>query len=103
MPFTEQKRTFDFGPLGAPEFNCTIRDPKILKYREVKAFRQAGEDEEALLRAMAPLIVQWNLIDDQGRPLPLPKDQPSVLEDLPVGVLEHIAREIMKSLTPPNG
>lgn len=65
-----------------------------MKVKEVRALRlaskqakAAGEDDgdaafEGGLKILADHIVDWDWVDDGDKPLPLPKDDPNVVDEL---------------------
>ena len=63
---------------------------KRFTYGESKAIREAAaahaDDEnwqqEESLRVLAEHLIAWNWVDDDGNALPLPKDDPAVLDQL---------------------
>jgi len=44
-----------------------------------------------MVQCLGRLVVGWNWVDDEGKPLPLPKDDPAVLEMLSVDEINAIA------------
>ncbi len=103
MPFAKKTKTFDFGPIGAPEFSCTIVDPKSLKYgmlRGITTEAQANYEARGM-RVVQELVVSWNLTDDAGNPLPVPREKPEVLDELPVEAIQFIAQQIQEGVNPP--
>jgi hypothetical protein len=102
MPLPKKTKAFDFAAIGAPELKCTIIDPKSLKYGRLRQLiAGSGNDEGRGVELVTELVVDWNLTDDDGKPLPLPKDKPEVLDELTIEVIELIARQIMEGIQPP--
>jgi len=44
-----------------------------------------------MVQCLGRLVVGWNWVDDDGKPLPLPNDDPAVLEMLSVDEINAIA------------
>ncbi len=58
-----------------------------LKVKEIRALRQKGKDDETDafeggLEILAKHVVDWNWVDDDGKPLDLPKDNSDVIDEL---------------------
>ena len=58
-----------------------------VKVREIRRIRELAEDEdfnefEGGIALLSRHIVEWNWVDDDGQPLPLPKDSPNVIDEL---------------------
>ena len=71
-----------------------------LKVKEIRALRKrAAEDEydafEGGLDMLASHILDWNWIDDEDNPLPLPKDDPNVIDELTNDESEFLANLLM--------
>jgi len=58
-----------------------------LTVKEVRKARKVGRDPECDafeegIKLLARHIVAWDWVDDEGKPLPLPKDSPGVMDEL---------------------
>lgn len=68
-----------------------------LKVREIRALRQKGKEAEKAeeagedtddaafeggLKILSEHVVDWNWVDDEEKDLPLPKDDPDIIDDL---------------------
>lgn len=90
--------------LGLPEFSLTLRPPVARPWGETKrlGMTAAKVDEidpleavELIERQVAENILEWNLTDPEtDEPLPIPAEDPSVLERLPTEVLFFIQRKL---------
>lgn len=58
-----------------------------VKVKEIRAARKISEEEglddfEAGISLLARHVVKWNWVDDEGNELPLPKNDPDVINEL---------------------
>lgn len=58
-----------------------------LKVKEIREIRGARDDPdrdsfEAGMEMLTRHVAEWNLVDDEGQPLPLPSEDPEVINDL---------------------
>jgi len=58
-----------------------------VKIREIRQIRKQAadpefDDFEGGIGLLAEHIVRWNWVDDEGKPLPCPKDDPKVIDEL---------------------
>ena len=53
---------------------------------------------EQVARELLALVVDWNLVDDAGQPLPLPADDPNVIEKLTIPEVLLIARQVAEDV-----
>ena len=58
-----------------------VKVGEIRKIRK-EAKAEGYDDFEGGLGLLARHIIKWNFVDDDGNPLPLPREHPEVLEDL---------------------
>jgi len=71
-----------------------------VKVREVRKARKLAKDAEvdAFMEGLKMLkdhVLAWNWVDDNDEPLPLPKDQPDVLDELTNEEVEFLAGILM--------
>lgn len=60
---------------------------------QAKAQRDSQVNDDTLEQMIANAVVEWNWTDAEGTPLPLPKDDPAVIEDMPeneLALLLHV-------------
>lgn len=62
---------------------------------DLSAVRQQGDD------LLVDHLVEWNWTDEDGAPLPLPKDDPTVIERMLERELDFIGTEIGKTASAP--
>ena len=58
-----------------------------VKVQQIRELREGSGEEgfdyfEEGLKLVAAHVVDWNLVDDEGDPLPLPADIPEVIDEL---------------------
>jgi len=58
-----------------------------VKVREIREIRKRAadpefDDFEGGIKLLAGHVVKWNWVDDEDKPLPCPKDDPSVIDEL---------------------
>lgn len=71
---------------------------KVGEIRQLREMRDGGEDFnwlESSLELVARHIVNWNWVDDEDEPMPLPSEDPSVVNDLYHYELEFLSGIIM--------
>jgi len=71
-----------------------------MKVKEIRAMRKlAAEDDydafEGGLKMLADHLLDWNWVDDEDNPLPLPKNDPSVIDELTSAESEFLANLLM--------
>lgn len=56
----------------------------VAEMREVRKQQKAKDADlfELGVALMKSHVKEWNWVDDEGEPLPFPKDQPEIIEDL---------------------
>ena len=72
---------------------------RALTWGEQKAFRREAEarvdpDEQLIEATLASRVIEWNWSDENEVPLPLPKDDPTVLDRLTDEELTCLTRAI---------
>lgn len=83
--------------LGADQF-INIRDPKMLSWKAQKAIASAAKDNSmeanmGVAEAVAlALVVNGNVLDENGQPVPFPLNAESI-ERVPAVVVERIAEK----------
>jgi len=80
--------------IGYPGWVVTMRtNPRASVYDDLLAV----DDMERWWRAFGQLVLEWNFADEDGEPIPLPRDVPSERDiDLPVGVVGFIYRRYIE-------
>lgn len=58
-----------------------------VKVREIRGIRKKAKDPEfddfeGGIQLLARHIVKWNFVDDEGNPLPIPSEDPKVIDEL---------------------
>ncbi len=61
-----------------------------------------GITDEKLEAMLAEAIVDWNWTDENGRPLPLPKEDHTVFEDMPENELAFLLRVFLGQIDAKN-
>jgi hypothetical protein len=92
--------TFDLKELDEDfaGYTVTLKNPKYLPFGEASKF--ADEDGiTALKNALAALIVNWNLDDESGNILPLPKDDISSLDKVPAIIVNYLGSKMAPGFT----
>lgn len=103
MPLPKVKEKITLEEVGAPELFVEWRILGGVSYREVREIFGDNEDEnadgfEAVENMFSRLITNWNIPEvDGGTPLPLPRDNKSVIGDLPAVFVNYIANRISAS------
>lgn len=82
-------------------FVFTIR--KNFKSKMLDTIADAGRDFPAAREAIGGIIVGWNFVDEEGKPYPVPVDDPEIMGELPIDMLTTMMEEIVKAtVTNPN-
>lgn len=59
-----------------------------IKVKEIREMRKRSKEEEDFddfeggVEMLAKHVISWNWVDDEGNPLPLPKDKPDAVDEL---------------------
>lgn len=89
-------RRVDLSPYGLEGGYVVVVDVMGLTLREFNELAQEARGETiGFGKKEAELILEWNLEDEEGR-LPLPKDDPSVVERIPVSLFLAIKSEMYR-------
>ena len=73
---------------------------KAMTYGDSKAYfgRITSDDKSEQYQVgnelLVKMIQEWNWVDDEGNPLPLPKDDPTVLDKLPIEEIVFLSKEL---------
>jgi hypothetical protein len=61
-----------------------IRKPKVREIRELRQQRDSADVDtfEVSIELISDHLVDWNWVDDDDNPLPLPSQDPSVIDEL---------------------
>lgn len=78
-----------------------------VKIGEIRKIKKLSEDPEydqfeGGLEMVADHVREWNWVDDEGKPLPLPKDDPLVVDDLTNEETEYLAELLIGSVASKN-
>ena len=71
-----------------------------MTYGDSKAYfnRITSDDKSEQYQVGNELLIkmvhEWNWVDDDGKPLPLPKDDPSVLDSMPIEEIVFLSNEL---------
>lgn len=79
-----------------PEFSgweAELRRPRL---RDVDAF--ASEKQDDILEVLAGLVIRWNFVDEEGRPLPQPSE--GGIHELDAGALEALLTAYRAKVAP---
>lgn len=81
------------------ELTLKVGDNELtIRYRPGKFTHALRSDllsgESTYLDTLASLLVDWDVLDDKGKPLPVTAD---VLATLPLAFVEGVAQEVVKS------
>lgn len=94
MPYGYGTFTVSLDAAGAPGHQVTMKDPLSLPWGQIKKIKTI-QDEGSVEEAVKELVVGWDLPHpDTDEVLPLPREQSDVLDLLPTGVMNAIARAI---------
>ncbi len=81
-----------------PDSYAVIRPPKWGLLRKAQKQAKASDQADAGIAFAEELLVKsvvdWNWTDDEGEPLPLPKDDPAVLDDLDADEVAFLVEKI---------
>jgi hypothetical protein len=71
-----------------------------VKVKEIRQIRKHAKDEdfddfEGGIKLLADHIIKWNWVDDEGQPLPCPKDDPEVINELTNEESEYLVGLLM--------
>jgi len=71
-----------------------------VKVREIRQIRKYAADEnfdefEGGINLLAKHVVKWNWVDDEGKSLPSPKEDPKVIDELTNGESEYLVGLLM--------
>lgn len=86
-------------PVGDEALTITYRPGGITPATEGR-LREYSDDQRggaALVALLADCLVEWDLLDDEGQPLPL---DTKTLSQLPVIFLGHLAQAITEDMRP---
>lgn len=97
MPLPKQIARLTLGELGAPELWVEYRCVSGMPYKEVyDTFHNNESDQYVKTRGeFARLIADWNIpVEDDGEILPLPKDDPTSVDKVPMSYINYILSAI---------
>jgi hypothetical protein len=71
-----------------------------VKVREIRQIRKHAGDEdfnafEGGIALLSKHVVKWNWVDDEGNPLPCPKEDPKVIDELTNEESEYLVGLLM--------
>ena len=100
MPLPELTKTIDLGPVGAPEFTVTFKRMAGIPYEEMQRIfgnqKTQLSPEKLVEKRFSQLIIEWNIMDYNGKPYPLPKDKPKVTGTLPSAFVDFIGNALLE-------
>lgn len=84
MPKRQSVKTHDSDEVQGDGSKVVLSSVKV---REIRALRKLGDDPnfdefEGGVALLSKHIVKWNWVDDEGKPLPQPKEDPDVIDEL---------------------
>lgn len=84
----------DLSPAGYEGWSVTMRtNPRARVYDDF-----CNPEQERWWSAMHTLVLGWNLADEDGQPIPLPKDGCDV-GDIPLDLMNHLVREYVAAFS----
>ena len=97
MPKRQSVRKHDASEVQGEDAFVITTAVKVKEIREIR--KQAADPEhddfEGGIKLLAKHIVKWNWVDDEGKPLPCPKDDPEVIDDLTNEESEYLVGLLM--------
>lgn len=69
---------------------------KAVKAKHVLQAQKMGEDLEQVLALYGSLVKSWDFVDEDGKPMPLPADNPEVMLELTMPQVTEITLELRK-------
>lgn len=84
MPQRKSVRKLDAREIQGEGAWVKVSAVKVGEIRKIRKLREKeeGDSFERSLDLAAKHILSWNLVDDDGNPLPQPQKDPSVIDDL---------------------
>lgn len=80
------------GPGSFVEFRrFTYGESKTIQAAKAEHADDANWQQDESVRLLCEHLVNWNWVDDVGDPLPLPKDDPTVVDQLTDEEMEFLA------------
>jgi hypothetical protein len=80
-------------PIGYPGWVVTMR----LNVRARTYDDFLSQDRELFWAAFGQIVLEWNLVDEEGQPLPLPKDGLGA-RDLPIDILNTLVLRYVEAM-----
>lgn len=81
MPQRQNVKRIESGPVQGDDSFVTLRRPTMRQAQEIgEKWTQWGDSER--VGALAPMVEEWNWVDDAGAPLPQAREQPEIILDL---------------------
>jgi len=96
MPRLTQTRRIQTDAVQGEGSYVDATSPKVGEIRRVQRAPK-GEDYEITLELLVRHIIGWNWEDESGNALPLPKDDPAVIDELTNDELVYLLRELTSS------
>lgn len=69
---------------------------KAVKAKHVLQAQKVGDDLEQVLKLYGQLVKSWDLVDEDGKPLPLPSESPEIMLELTMPQVSEITQELRK-------
>ena len=84
MPRRQSVKRHDASEVQGEEAFVVTTEVKVKEIRQIRKAAKDGDydDFEGGIGLLAKHVVKWNWVDDEGNPLPCPKDVPSVIDEL---------------------
>lgn len=85
MPKRQTVRRFDAKEVQGEDAFVVVSSVKV---KEIRVLRQMGTDSEDFdafeegLKLIAKHVIDWNWVDDEGKKLPVPSKEHSVVDEL---------------------
>lgn len=93
MAYKFETHTIPLDAAGGEGFTVEIKDPKSLPWGTMKKLASGNASPDETEGILTKLIVNWNLENDEGKQLPIPKDDPNVFDEVPTGIIVYIVQQ----------
>lgn len=84
MPKRQSVKRFDASKVQGEGAYVIVSGVKVREIRELRkhAKDESFDDFEGGVGLLAKHVVKWNFVDDEEKPLPSPKEDPTVIDEL---------------------
>lgn len=93
MPKRQNVRRVDSKAVQGDDSYIVLNSITWRKGRDIEDNWEEWTDEKRV-EVLAPTIAEWNWVDDDGNPLPQPKDNPDIVRDMTLSELEFVVRSL---------